>query len=201
MREMLQQLTAIPGVVGSLACGTRGEILASVFPPVFEEPALRRVAALLAEETGALANVVDASGALDLRYSGGRAVVKRFPSGCLLLVCTSAINPQLLGLSLTHVWRRLEKFGLTPAAPTPVPSAGAAVAPEWEDVRHQLLQALVRRIGPIGEIIMEQAWASWVASGPPSASRLEKLVAALAREIDESDARGEFQAEAEAIIR
>lgn len=199
MRELLQQLTGIPGVVGSLACGPRGEVLASEFPAVFEESALRRVAAILAADTGALGGVVDANGSLDLRYSGGRAVVKRFPTGSLLLVCTSAINPQLLGLSLTQVCRRLERFGIPPAPEAPAPAA--ALVPEWEDVRERLGQALVRQIGPIGDIVLAQAWAAWLSSGPPSRVRLEKLVASLAREIDEGDARVQFLAEAKAITR
>lgn len=200
MRELLQQLTGIPGVVGSLACGPKGEILASEFPAVFEESALRRVAAVLAEDTGALGSVVDANGSLDLKYSGGRAVVKRFPTGSLLLVCTSAINPQLLGLSLTQVWRRLEKFGIPGAPAAPAPAAAAAISAEWEDARERLAQALVRRIGPIGEIVLGEAWAAWLASGPPSRARLDRLVAALAREIDDGDARLQFLAEAKAAI-
>lgn len=195
MREILLQLNAIPGVVGSLACGRRGEILASEFPPVFEETALRRVAGLLAEDGGALGQIVDASGSLDLRYSGGRAVVKRFPTGSLLLVCTSAINPQLLGLSLTQVWRRLERYGV-PEGPAPAPAA--ASAPEWEEARQRLQRALVRQIGPIGEIVFARAWATWTAAGP-SPARLGALVAALAREIDEGDARAQFQDEAKAV--
>ena len=201
MLEILQQVTSIPGVVGSLACDSQGEILASEFPAVFEESTLKRVAALLADDTGALQNIVRSDGSLEMRYTGGRAIVRRFPSGALLLVCTSAINPQLLALSLTQCWRRLEKFGIPrPAAPTPPTPAPATWAPEWEDVRERLLKALLRQIGPIGEMVLEQAWAAWIASGPPSQARLAKLVAALAREIDEGQARVQFQAETKAII-
>ena len=201
MLEILQQLTAIPGVVGSLACDAAGEILASEFPSVFEDSALRRVASLLAQDTGALKNIVDSNGSLELRYTGGRATVRRFSSGALLLVCTSTVNPQLLDLSMTQCWRRLEKYWMPrpAAAPAPAPVAAAAWAPEWEEARERLLQALVRQIGPIGDIVFAQGWAAWIASGPPSRSRLEKLVAALAREIDEGDARLQFQVEAKAI--
>ncbi|HZY05749.1 MAG TPA: hypothetical protein VFF02_19840 [Anaeromyxobacteraceae bacterium] len=199
MMEILQQLTAIPGVVGSLACDPRGEILALEFPSVFEESTLKRVAALLADDAGALPSIVRPDGTLELRYTGGRAIVRRFPTGTLLLVCTSAINPQLLALSLTQCWRRLERFGVRPAAVPPPPSP-VAWGPDLEAVRERLLQALLRRIGPIGDMVFAQGWDAWIASGPPSPARLENLVAALAREIDEGEARARFQAEATAII-
>ncbi|HEU4384418.1 MAG TPA: roadblock/LC7 domain-containing protein [Anaeromyxobacteraceae bacterium] len=200
MIEILQQLTSIPGVVGSLACDSGGEILAFEFPSVFEEATLERVAALLADDTGALPNVVRPDGTLELRYTGGRTIVRRFPKGALLLVCTSAINPQLLALSLTQCWRRLEKFGVPRPAAAPPPQVPIAWASEWEEVRERLLRALLRQIGPIGDIVFAQSWDAWLASGPPSQVRLEKLVATLAHEIDEADARAQFQAEAKGIL-
>src|SRR5574341_171566 len=76
MGDVIQQLASVPGVVGSLVYGHRGEILASEFPPLFEPSTLQRATRLLAEDRVVLGNMMGATASLDLRYSGGRAVVK-----------------------------------------------------------------------------------------------------------------------------
>ncbi len=200
MREIVQQLSVVPGIVGALACGANGEILASEFPPLFEEPALRQVAALLVEESTVLEKMVGGGGSLDLQYVGGRAVVKLFPSGALFVLCTSTINPQLLGMSLAQVSRRIEKRGVAPAPSRATPAPPAAMSSELAEAREALREAMVRQIGPIGEMVFAQAWADWTASAPASHVALEKLVSLLAREIDESEGRARFLSEASAII-
>ena len=199
MREILRQLAAIPGVVGSLVYGAKGEILASEFPPLFEASTLQRAAKLLAEDRVVLGNMIGTAGSLDLRYSGGHAVVKPAGTGTLFVLCTSPMNAQLLRLSVSQASRRLETLGTPTPPPGPRP-AHRAIAPELADARERLQRAVVRQIGPIGEFLFEQAWADWSASVPPSAQGLAKLISALGREIDEADARAQFLAEARGIL-
>jgi len=201
MQEILRQLASIPGVVGSLVYGTRGEILASEFPPIFEPSALQRAAKVLAEDQMILAKMKGTGGALELRYSGGHATVRPAGAGTLLVVCTSPMNPQLLRLSVSQASRRLE----TLRAPTPQPrtlgsAPRSALPPELTDARERLLHAVVRQIGPIGEFVFEQAWADWTTSSPPSVPGLAKLASSLAREIEESEARAQFVDEARDIL-
>src|SRR6266568_46276 len=141
MREILHQLAVMPGVVGSMACGTNGEILASEFPSIFEESALRRVASLLAGENTVLKKMVGGDGSLDLRYAGGRAIVKPFATGALFVLCTSAINLQLLGMWLAEASRRLQKGGVAPASSTATPAPPIAMASELANAREALQEA------------------------------------------------------------
>src|SRR5512142_2015456 len=120
MREVLRQLNVTPGVVGSLACGGRGDILAWEFPPHFAEPALKRAASVLAAESPLLEKLLARGGSLELSYAGGRVVVRPFASGRLVVLCAPAMNRQLLGLSLAQAARRLESAA---AAPAPAPAA------------------------------------------------------------------------------
>ncbi len=201
MHEVLQQLASVPGVVGSLVYGNRGEILASEFPPLFEPSTLQRATRLLAEDRVVLGNMMGATASLDLRYSGGRAVVKPAGTGTLFVLCTSPVNMQLLRLSLSQAARRLvENMGTQPSAERR-PSRSSAIAVELADARERLQRALVGQIGPIGEFVFEQAWADWAASGPPTLPGLAKLVSALGREIEEADARARFLAEARAVLQ
>lgn len=199
MQEVLQQLATVPGVVGSLVYGSRGEILASEFPPLFEPSTLQRATRLLAEDRVVLGNMMGTTASLDLRYSGGRAVVKPAGTGTLFVLCTSPVNMQLLRLSLSQAARRIvDSMGAQPSERRP--SRPSALAVELTDARERLLRALVGQIGPIGEFVFEQAWADWAASGPPSMPGLAKLVSTLGREIEEADARAQFLAEARAVL-
>jgi predicted regulator of Ras-like GTPase activity (Roadblock/LC7/MglB family) len=197
MQQVLQQLSAVPGVVGSLVYGARGEILASQFPPLFETSALQRATRLLADDRVVLGSMIGTSASLDLRYSGGRAVVKPAGAGTLFVLCTSPVNMQLLRLSLSQASRRLAQDLAAPERPA---ARSSALAVELADARERLQRALVAQIGPIGEFVFAQAWADWAASAPPAVPGLAKLVSALGREVEEADARAQFLAEARAIL-
>jgi len=195
MREILQQLAQIPGVVGSLACGPSGDLLAAAFPPLFDELTLHRVGGLLADDTAGIGRLAGPGGSFDLRFARGRALVRPFGSGTLLVLGTSAADPQLLGLSVEQALRRLE------AEPGGAATAGAAADGDGlEEARQRLQEALVREIGPFGEIAFEEAWAAWAASAPPSRAGLSRLVAALAKEIDEEEGRARLQEAARPLL-
>jgi len=197
MREILQQLSQIPGVVGSLACGPAGDLLAAAFPPLFDELTLHRVGGLLADDTAGIGRLAGPGGSFDLRFARGRALVRPFRAGTLLVLGTSAADPQLLGLSVDQALRRLE------AGPEgdPLPEGQASGAgPGLDEARRQLQEALIREIGPFGEIAFEEAWAAWAKAAPPSRAGLPRLVAALGMEIDEEEGRARLQAAARPFL-
>jgi hypothetical protein len=193
MRDVLQQLSQIPGVVGSLACGPQGELLASAFPPLFDELTLHRLSGLLAEDSAGISKVAGPGGSFDLRFARGRALVRPFRAGTLLVVGTAQSDAQLLGLSVEQALRRLEEA-------QPGPEAGPADGPPLDEVRDGLRQALIHEIGPFGEIAFEEAWKAWAASGRPVRSRLADLLPRLAGEIDEPEGRERFSRAARALL-
>jgi hypothetical protein len=194
MREALQQLGRIPGVVASAVCGPGGDLLASDFQPPLAELDLRQVASLMARDLVGLKALVGEGGALDLRYSRGRAVMKPFRFGTLFVLCRSAINPQLLTLSLEQVSRKLE------AGASTVERSGEMAA-EIAELREGLSLALLRQIGPVGEIIFAEAWNRWAVGGVPSRAGLGELTAEVAREVDDAQARARFLGEAGDVIQ
>jgi len=122
MHQILQQLTHIPGVVGALVAGPRGELLASAFPPLFDELALHQVAGLFSDDTAGLRKLAGPDGSLDVRYARGRAMAKPFTGGTVLVIATVTVDAQLLGLSLEQAARRLD------GAARPAPGAGVGGA-------------------------------------------------------------------------
>ena len=107
----LQQLSAIPGVVGSLVFDRQGEVVAAEFPPVFEETGLRQLAARLAADGYFQEWLAGDQALLDLRFADGTVVVRPVDDTWLLVLCTLQANAQLLAMSLTQVARRLRLGG------------------------------------------------------------------------------------------
>lgn len=201
MQDVLRQLGAIPGVIGALACGPHGELLASAFPPLFDELALHQVAGLFSDETAGLRRLAGPGGVLDVRYARGRALAKPFAQGTVLLLATHAADVQLLGISLEQAARRLDGAPrpTAPAAHAPGAAAPTAVPAEVAAAREPLQELLVSHIGPVGELVLAEAWAAWTAAGPPTRERLARLVDDLAREVDDEGDRGRFVAAARAL--
>lgn len=131
----LQQLAAIPGVVGSLVFDELGQVSAAAFPPVFNPAGLRALAGRLGADAYFQDWMAGEGGALELRYLDGHVSVRTVDRSWLLVLCTAHANAQLLSMSLTQVVRRLR----VPGAPTgafppvaaalPIPAAPAAPSP------------------------------------------------------------------------
>jgi predicted regulator of Ras-like GTPase activity (Roadblock/LC7/MglB family) len=205
VKEILQQLAGVHGVVGALAAGPRGELVASAFPPLFDELALHQVAGLFSDDTAALRKLTGPDGSLDLRYARGRAMAKPFAGGTVVVLATLSVDAQLLGLSMEQAARRLESAprpgASAAAAPAPTVTAGLAVVPpDVAELREPLSVALVRCIGPVGDLVFAEAWAAWAAAAPPSRAGLQRLLPQLAREIDDPAEREGFLAEARRLV-
>ncbi|HEX9052248.1 MAG TPA: roadblock/LC7 domain-containing protein [Anaeromyxobacter sp.] len=122
--ETLQQLGAVPGVVGGLLFDGRGEVLASAFPPVFDAAGLRGLAGRLGADGYFQEWMAGENAALDLRYQDGNVAVRAVDGSWLLVLYTAQANAQLLSMSMTQVIRRLRAAGPArssepPAAPAP----------------------------------------------------------------------------------
>jgi predicted regulator of Ras-like GTPase activity (Roadblock/LC7/MglB family) len=119
MNEVLQHINRTDGVIGSALFSHKGEVLAHAFPSLFDVESLRNAATLVLECTHGL-QVSQTLDLLDLRYSEGRVLVKAFPGSLLFLLCTNAINLQVLSITLNFA---IKKLGST--APTASPHTAA----------------------------------------------------------------------------
>jgi len=115
----LQQLAAVPGVVGSFVFDRQGGVVASVFPPVFDETGLRALADRLAADGYFQEWMGGENAALELRYADGHVLARGVDGAWLLVLCTAQANPQLLAMSLTQVVRRLRLPGTGPDGELP----------------------------------------------------------------------------------
>lgn len=145
MQTLLQHLNAVPGVVGTLVCGPDGQLIATAFPPIFDERVLSDVAKTLAESTAGLGTVTGSVRLLDLRHAGARIVARPVTGATLLFLCSPSMSLPPLDISASVAVPKIERLvagasaGVRPSAP----AAGAAPGSK--------LHALVQRINEVIE--------------------------------------------------
>lgn len=175
-RAALSQLSAVPGVVGSMVFDAGGAVAFSEFPPVFDQAGLQGLAAGLAADGWFQEWMAGGKAALDLRFGDGHVVVRAMEGAWLLVLCTAQVNAQLLGMSLTQVLRRLRlgaEPGRTLTGELPLVAAPAAPAPPAAPPAAERLRALVAvELGPQAAQALEILGAAG-----PSRPELERAVA------------------------
>ena len=160
-RAALCQLSAVPGVVGSMVFAPSGAVAFSEFPPVFDLGGLEQLAAQLSADGYFQEWMAGDQAVLDLQFGDGQVLVRTLEGAWLLVLCTLQVNAQLLSMSLTQVLRRLRlgadpsrvhtgEFPLNAAPPPPPPPA----APSASDRLRALVSAeLGDRAGQALEIL------------------------------------------------
>jgi hypothetical protein len=71
---------------------------------------------------------------------------------------------------------------------------------DFSAIRDRLKAALIRQIGPVGDIVFPKAVEKWTAASPPTKQGLSELVNLLKEEIDDPTSKAEFITEANQII-
>src|SRR6266568_1129556 len=180
MRDVLAQLNAVPGVLGSLISDREGQLLAHAFPPAFDAGQLQRAAAVLAERGPALDSALGKVGLADFRYAGARVVVKGIAGGRLVLLCAPAVSLPFLGMSAAAVVPKLERL----VREGPADAAGAVGGALHELVQRvdaRLAQSGADRFKLRGQIAIKAGFALDLADAgtPDDPERLTKLRAAV----------------------
>jgi predicted regulator of Ras-like GTPase activity (Roadblock/LC7/MglB family) len=195
MRDMLHNINKVQGVIGSLIRSDDGSRELHVFPPVFEGTTLMKMTSAISDTIRQLDNAGSLE-LLDMRYQEGRIIAKKLKGGFLALLCSNDINMSLLTISLNVAKPKMEIL-LAEAATTTLSPEEARKIEEHLD---KMKIAFIRQIGPVGEIVFNDAVKRMGASGLTSDDELVELVELLKGEIDNIVSRTEFINEAIAII-
>ncbi len=118
MKDILQHINSVDGVIGSALFSHKGEVLVHAFPPLIDAAALKKAAALNLECSHGL-QISQTLDLLDLRYSDGRILVKAFPEAMLFLLCANSINLQILSITLNLAVKKLGAKLLSEASAAP----------------------------------------------------------------------------------
>ncbi len=110
MDAILQQLNAVPGVIGSLVCRRDGVAIACAFPPLFDSTIIDGVAAAVADSASGIHDAAGPAELLDFRYGDGRLIIKPLQDAFVLLLCTKKANLGILTISLNVAKTKLESL-------------------------------------------------------------------------------------------
>jgi predicted regulator of Ras-like GTPase activity (Roadblock/LC7/MglB family) len=122
MKDILQHINSVDGVIGSALFSHEGKVLVHAFPALIDATALHKAASLTLECTLGL-QIAQTLDLLDLRYSDGRILVKSFPGAILFLLCTNSMNLQILSITLNLA---VKKLGASLSSEATVPAKQTA---------------------------------------------------------------------------
>ncbi len=107
MKNILQHINGVDGVIGSAVFSHKGEVLAHDFPALFDAVSLKNAASLTLECSHGL-QISQTLDLLDLRFADGRILFKTFPGAILFLLCANSINLQVLSITLNLATKKLQ---------------------------------------------------------------------------------------------
>jgi len=126
MQTILQQITAIDGVIGTSLYNEQGKILAAACPLILDEKQLGTAAGTVLDCLHAL-QIPQTLVTMDLRFAEGRLMVRPLTDAYISVLCSKNVNMSMVNITLNLALRKLEQMlpkpGATPAA---APVAGGA---------------------------------------------------------------------------
>lgn len=199
MKQVLEEVKAIPGVVGGFVFNSRKGVAANNLPPVFKEAKLLNIGKMLSKMyLSGKTNFSDIT-EISLYYEESIVIVREAaPELFLIVISDPSVNLNLLTMSLNLI---MDDFNtLTELDLGPIQGEKAASAPKKTVTAEEVLQsgpmsgdlnsmraALAKVMGPMAKIIFTDALNEWLQSDTPSYAALEHLVVILEREINDSD--------------
>lgn len=122
MQDILQNINSVEGVVGSAVFSQKGEVLAHSFPALIDASSLSKAANLCLECAHGL-QISQSLEFIDLRYSEGRLLIKRFSDSLLFLLCAKNVNLQVLFITLNLAVKKLDLLLDSTSQSAPVSAA------------------------------------------------------------------------------
>jgi hypothetical protein len=201
MKQIFEEIKAIPGVLGVFSLHAKKGILHCSVPPLFKPEKLLEVSRQLLKIYTVTRMNLKAMQDISLHFDGSVLVLRQLTDLLFLVViCEPQVNFNMLSMSLSLVaeelpseFARAENPPPQPAATSPkalkeIRQAGPLVAPlkKIEDALSQLM-------GPVAGLILEEAIEEWFSSGNASFEGLPSLVGVLSREMGDPQKVQEFQ--------
>jgi predicted regulator of Ras-like GTPase activity (Roadblock/LC7/MglB family) len=119
MQTVLQQITAIDGVMGCSLYNDQGKILAAACPLILDEKQLGTAAGTVLDCLHAL-QISQTMVSMDLRFSEGRLMVRPLSGAFISVLCSKNVNMSMVNITLNLALRKIEqmlpKLGAAPAA-------------------------------------------------------------------------------------
>jgi len=209
MKQAIDELKAIPGVVGACLFGSQEGVLQCNLPGIFKPEKLtavgQQLSRLLAAGRMSLNDMQD----LSLHFDESVVIARELHKGLILFaLCDPSFNHNLLTMSLNLLQDELREKVETPVvarstdvtaplADNSVESAAGVAASlssvEYLKWKPLLTDALAKVMGPMAGIIVDEIYADWSQSQAQAAG-LSTLLEMIRAEIDDGQKIATFDA-------
>lgn len=191
MKQIFDEIKTVPGVIGVFALHAKKGVLQSAVPTVFKADKLLEVSRQLLKIYSVTRMNLGAMQDIHLHFDGSVLVLRQISDLMFLVViCDPQVNIHMLGMSLSLA---ADEMASNLSAAEPVKPQQAEPAPKTlEELRgsgplaaplQKIEAALAQLMGPVAEMILDEAFEEWSQSGKMSFESLPKLVRILSREL------------------
>ncbi|NOY13128.1 MAG: hypothetical protein GXP51_05430 [Deltaproteobacteria bacterium] len=202
MRQMIEELKAIPGVVGAGIYSSVEGLQATNLPGIFKPERLNTVGKHLAKlcSVGRLSfnDLTDVT----LNYDESVIVARELDKNLLLFAfCDPSFNHNLLSMSFNLLQEdfRAGNFKTETPAPASLEAGVAAAQPTalQDDALATLLAVMRERLskilGPMAGFIFDEVADDWKTRGAADSSRITELISGLEQEIADEEKIARYQ--------
>ena len=196
MSQMIDDLKAIPGVIGAYTWHTTRGLQASNLPTLFKTDRLNGMARILAQIHSAGRQSFPDLGDTLVCFEEAAALCRQLkPGDFLIMVCDSSINMNLLTMSLNLAIETYDSDEAEQQSSDAIdgntPSPEQLKKMQTSGPLAKPLQAMSSELftimGPMASIVFEEILLEWASSEPPSQSRLPELLDGLCTETSDPE--------------
>ena len=208
MKTVLQELTILPGVIGSCIVVNNADVLTSSLPDFFDESMAKEASNNISRMMQMAAVKGLAPKNMSIRYD--RFIILTIPineESVLLVLCETGSNTALVATTAGMLGPELSRK-LTSDTPTEQSSPAEDVSPaqqkEITEATNQALaqikEALFSTVGPVADMVYEDCRQRWKEKGNEDIARIFELLAYISQEIDDSDLFAEFKRKISSLL-
>lgn len=194
MKQVIEELKAIPGVVGGCIFDSRKGIIANNLPPIFKEAKLSNIGKLLSKMYASGKNNFSDITEISLYYEESVVIVREASANMFLIaICDPSVNLNLLSMSLNLIMDDFSSLsGISAESPEPLAEKKFTAdeilqSGTMANDLNGMKSALAKVMGPMAKIIFIEALEEWLKRDTPSYASLENLIGILDKEISDAD--------------
>jgi hypothetical protein len=230
MKDLLQEIKMLQGVVGVFVYTRDLGVIAMDVPPTFSEPALDRIGSFVKAFFGNQVTLSRDVISLEVKNEESLFLYKKIDdNGTLVTICDAKVSMPLVNMTTSMLlaelkaaadlvtvkpsYAELNVAARTVAQPASVktPAAVSPAAPAvdvdklmkegpFASIAAKLEDAMARAIGPIGSMVVRDCLEKWLQGGSPSKNRFNELLGLLVKEIGDSQLEDEFKKDVSSLF-
>lgn len=194
MKEIIGDLKDLSGVLGACLYHGQKGVIETNLPSIFTAEKLADLGRLLMKiHTAGRMNFHDLTD-LSLHYDESVLLVREIQKDLVIfLLCDPGFNQNLISMSLNLAQQDLRNKQISVAAVPPPPQTPSPPTEDVLPVLDEMKAYLPKIMGPMADIIFDEAVETWQEQGNCTLGNLNSLVQMLAEEIGSADKIAQFK--------